>query len=38
MRVLFEAALRVANDPAMPRWVAGHEFEEEWKALYGRDE
>lgn len=37
MRVLFETALRVANADERPRWVAGHEFEEEWKELYGRD-
>jgi Zn-dependent M28 family amino/carboxypeptidase len=36
MRILFEAALRVANDDAMPRWSPGNEFEEEWKALYRR--
>ena len=37
VRVLFAAALRVANGDEQPRWVAGNEFEEEWKALYGRD-
>ncbi|UCD24596.1 MAG: M20/M25/M40 family metallo-hydrolase, partial [Gemmatimonadota bacterium] len=37
MRLLFETALRVANADDMPRWVPGHEFEEEWKELYGRD-
>ncbi len=36
MRILFETALRVANADDAPRWVAGHEFEEEWRALYGR--
>jgi len=36
MRVLFETALRVANADEQPRWVEGHEFEEEWKALYGK--
>jgi Zn-dependent M28 family amino/carboxypeptidase len=36
MQLLFEVALRVANADDMPRWVAGHEFEEEWKELYGR--
>jgi Zn-dependent M28 family amino/carboxypeptidase len=36
MRVFFAAALRVANADEAPRWVAGNEFEEEWKALYGR--
>ena len=28
---------RVANADDVPRWVQGHEFEEEWKALYGRN-
>ncbi|MFP4624500.1 MAG: M28 family peptidase [Gemmatimonadota bacterium] len=37
MRLLFEVALRVANADEQPRWVAGNEFEEEWKALYGRE-
>jgi Zn-dependent M28 family amino/carboxypeptidase len=37
MQLLFETALRVANVDDMPRWIPGHEFEEEWKALYGRD-
>jgi len=37
MRVLFAAALRVANDDELPRWVPGSEFETEWKALYGRE-
>ena len=37
MTILFETALRVANAPDQPRWVAGHEFEEEWKELYGRE-
>ncbi len=37
MRILFETALRVANDDEQPRWVSGHEFEEEWRALYGTD-
>ncbi|MCP5092601.1 MAG: M28 family peptidase [Gammaproteobacteria bacterium] len=36
MRVLFEVATRAANADEQPRWVAGNEFEEEWKALYGR--
>ncbi len=36
MQLLFEVALRVANGNDMPRWVAGHEFEEEWKQLYER--
>jgi hypothetical protein len=30
-----EAALRVANADAPPRWVPGHEFETAWRALYG---
>ena len=34
MRVLFQTALRVANDEEMPRWVEGNEFEEEWKELH----
>jgi Zn-dependent M28 family amino/carboxypeptidase len=37
MRVLFEAALRIANADAQPRWVPGHEFEEEWRELYTDD-
>ena len=37
MRILFETALRVANAPDQPRWIPGHEFEEEWKQLYGRE-
>ena len=37
MRILFETALRVANADAQPRWVRGHEFEEEWRELYGID-
>ncbi len=35
MQILFETALRVANADEMPRWVPGHEFEEEWRELYG---
>ena len=34
IRVFFEAALRAANADDQPTWVDGHEFEEEWKALY----
>ncbi|NUO80920.1 M28 family peptidase [candidate division KSB1 bacterium] len=34
MRVVFQTALKVANAPEMPRWAAGNEFEEEWKALH----
>ena len=37
IRILFTAALRVANADERPRWVPGNEFEEEWKALYGRN-
>lgn len=37
MRILFETALRIANTDAQPRWVPGHEFEEEWRELYGID-
>lgn len=37
MRILFETALRVANADERPRWVPGHEFEEEWKQLYGME-
>jgi Zn-dependent M28 family amino/carboxypeptidase len=36
MRILFETALRVANDDEQPRWVPGNEFETAWKDLYGR--
>ena len=36
MRLLFEAALRVANGDEQPRWVPGNEFESAWAALYGR--
>ncbi len=36
MRILFEVARRVANADEQPRWAPGNEFEEEWKALYGR--
>jgi Zn-dependent M28 family amino/carboxypeptidase len=36
MRLLYEAALRVANADAQPRWVPGHEFEAAWRELYGR--
>ncbi len=37
MRILFETAFRAASADDIPRWVPGHEFEEEWKALYGRE-
>jgi Zn-dependent M28 family amino/carboxypeptidase len=36
VRILFETAFRAANADDQPRWVAGHEFEEEWKELYRR--
>jgi len=36
MQLLFEVALRAANADEPPRWVPGHEFEEEWRELYGR--
>ncbi len=36
-RILFETALRVANADEQPRWVPGHEFEEEWRELYGKE-
>ena len=36
MSILFESALRAANAEDQPRWVAGHEFEEEWEKLYGK--
>ncbi len=36
MKILFETARRAADADEQPRWVAGNEFEEEWKALYGR--
>jgi Zn-dependent M28 family amino/carboxypeptidase len=36
MRVLFEAALRVANQDEQPRWAPGNEFEAAWQELYGR--
>ncbi|MGH7494910.1 MAG: M28 family peptidase [bacterium] len=35
VRILFQTALKVANDAEMPRWAAGNEFEEEWKKLHG---
>lgn len=36
MRLVYETALGVANDPEMPRWAAGNEFEETWKELHGK--
>jgi Zn-dependent M28 family amino/carboxypeptidase len=36
MRVLFQTALRIADADSQPRWAPGNEFEEEWKALYGK--
>jgi Zn-dependent M28 family amino/carboxypeptidase len=35
VRLLFHAALRVANADAQPRWKPGNEFESAWRALYG---
>jgi Zn-dependent M28 family amino/carboxypeptidase len=37
IEIFFEAAMRAANADDQPRWVEGHEFEEEWKALYELD-
>jgi Zn-dependent M28 family amino/carboxypeptidase len=34
IKIFVEAALRAANADDQPTWVQGHEFEEEWKALY----
>jgi len=34
IKIFLEAALRAANADDQPTWVEGHEFEEEWKALY----
>lgn len=36
MRVLYEVALRVANDDDQPRWAPGNEFETAWRELYGQ--
>jgi Zn-dependent M28 family amino/carboxypeptidase len=36
MTLLLEVALRAANADEAPRWVPGHEFEEEWRELYGK--
>jgi Zn-dependent M28 family amino/carboxypeptidase len=36
LRILFEAAHRVANADEQPRWRAGNEFEAAWRELYGR--
>jgi Zn-dependent M28 family amino/carboxypeptidase len=35
MRILFEAARRVADADRQPRWVPGNEFESAWRRLYG---
>ncbi len=35
VRILFQTALKVANDTEMPRWTRGNEFEEEWMKLHG---
>jgi len=37
MSLLLEVALRAANADEAPRWVPGHEFEEEGRRLYGRE-
>lgn len=37
MRVLFQTAHKVANDPEIPRWRPGNEFEAEWRKLHGRE-
>ena len=34
IKIFVETALRAANADDQPTWVEGHEFEEEWKALY----
>jgi Zn-dependent M28 family amino/carboxypeptidase len=34
MRFQFQAALKVANNDDMPRWVDGNEFEMEWMKLH----
>ena len=36
MKLLYEAALVVANAPEMPTWVPGNEFEDAWKQLHGK--
>ena len=36
-RIVFETVMRIANADDVPRWVPGNEFEEEWKALFGRE-
>lgn len=36
MRLIFQLAYRVAMDEEMPRWNAGNEFENTWKALHGK--
>jgi hypothetical protein len=35
MRLLFEAARRVADADEQPRWAPGNEFESAWRNLYG---
>ncbi|MEE8584689.1 MAG: M20/M25/M40 family metallo-hydrolase, partial [Acidobacteriota bacterium] len=35
LRIVFQAALSVANHDEMPRWKPGNEFEEEWEKLHG---
>jgi Zn-dependent M28 family amino/carboxypeptidase len=36
LRLVYEAARRVADADEQPRWVPGHEFESAWRTLYGR--
>ncbi len=36
MRLIFHLAYGVAMNPEMPRWNAGNEFENSWKALHGQ--
>jgi Zn-dependent M28 family amino/carboxypeptidase len=36
MRLLFEAARRVADEDEQPRWAPGNEFESAWQELYGK--
>ena len=36
MRLLYDTALSVADNKDMPRWAAGNEFEEKWRALHGK--
>ncbi len=36
LRILFEAARRIADVDEQPRWVPGNEFESAWQQLYGK--